>query len=112
MSDLSTAIHEASHAVVAVELGLPVTYLSIRPAEDSAGRTHFDINSEGFRKLDDLSCAVVKVAGEIGARIAGGATRPEFNWLAEGGDAEDARQFVARAGGDELDTRRLAALKA
>lgn len=108
----STSWHEASHAVAAAELGLPVTAVSIRPAEDSAGRTHFDINSEGFRKLDDLSCAVIKCACEVGARIAAGARRPEFNWLADHGDAVDARSFVARAGGDELDTRRLVALKA
>ena len=108
----STAYHEASHAVAAAELGLPVTVLSIRPAEDSAGRTHFDINSEGFRRLDDLACTVIKVAGEVGARIAAGAKRPEFNWFSDDGDAVDARSFVARAGGDELDTRRLAALKA
>lgn len=106
------AVHEASHAIAALELGCPVTYVSIRQHEDSSGRTKFDTASEGFSKLDPLTCAVIKCAGEVGQRMAAGATRPEFNWFADGGDAEDARYFVARAGGDELGNRRLAALKA
>jgi hypothetical protein len=101
--------------VAAQELGLPVTYLSIRPVEGEAGRTKFDTGSEGFRKLDDLSCAIIKVAGEIGARMYAGASssaEARFNWFAEGGDAEDARHFIARVDGDELDARALAQLRA
>ena len=33
MTDLSTAYHEASHAIAAKTLGLPLVYLSIRPRE-------------------------------------------------------------------------------
>jgi hypothetical protein len=40
------------------------------------------------------------------------ATDPLFNWFEEGGDAEDARHFIASLGGDELGNRRLATLKA
>jgi hypothetical protein len=112
MTDLSTAYHEASHAVAAFESGLPVTYLSIRPHEDSAGRTKFDTHSEALAGLDDFSCAIIKVAGEIGARIATGSTERKFNWFAEGGDAEDARNFIARLGGDELDARHWAVVRA
>jgi hypothetical protein len=112
MTDLSTAYHEASHAVAAQALGLPVTYLSIRPDEGEAGRTRFQTDSEGFAKLDDFSCAIIKVAGEIGERMATGDTSRRFNWLAEGGDAEDARSFIARAGDDELGNRQLATLRA
>ena len=111
MADLSTAYHEASHAVAAQALGLPVTYLSIRPDEGEAGRTRFQTDSEGFAKLDDFSCAIIKVAGEVGARMAAGATtssEARFNWLSEGGDAEDARHFIAQVEGDELDARHFA----
>jgi hypothetical protein len=101
MTNLSTAYHEASHAVAAYERGVPVIYLSIRPAEGEAGRTRFDVDSEAFGKLDALSCAVIKVAGEVGARMAAGArtsTEARFNWLdddGDGSDAEDARHFIA-----------------
>jgi hypothetical protein len=99
-------------AVAAFGRGLPVTYLSIRPHEDDAGRTAFDTQSEGFQKLEPFDCAIIKVAGEIGERMATGDTSRRFNWLAEGGDAEDARHFIARAGDDELGNRQLATLRA
>jgi hypothetical protein len=113
--DTSTAYHEAAHAVAAQTLGLPVTYLSIRPDEGESGRTRFDTRSEGFAKLDDFSCAIIKVAGEVGARMAAGATtssQARFNWFAEGGDAEDARHFIANVDGEEHDKRALAELRA
>jgi hypothetical protein len=112
MSDYSTCIHEASHAVTAQALGLPITYLSIRPHEDDAGRVRFDTASQGFANLDDFSCAIIKVAGEIGERIHAGENRPIFNFLSEGGDAEDARHFIERVGGDELDARHWAVVRA
>jgi hypothetical protein len=112
MTDTSTAYHEASHAVAAYYFGLPVTYLSVRPAEGEAGRTRFDTTSEGFAKLDDFSCAIIKVAGEIGERMATGDTSRKFNWFSEDQDAEDARNFIARAGEDELGNRQLAQLRA
>jgi len=112
MTDLSTAYHEAAHAVAALELGLPVMYLSIRPAEGEAGRTRFDTKSEGFQKLDAFTCAIIKVAGEVGERMAAGATSAQFNWFAEGGDAEDARHFIASLDGDELDARHWATFRA
>jgi hypothetical protein len=118
MTDLSTAYHEASHAVAAFERGLPVIYLSIRPAEGEAGRTRFDGDSEAFGKLDPLSCAIIKIAGEVGARMAAGAntsTEARFNWFADdgdGSDAEDARHFIAQAGEDELGNRQLATFRA
>jgi hypothetical protein len=104
--------------VAAYERGVPVIYLSIRPAEGEAGRTRFDVDSEAFGKLDALSCAVIKVAGEVGARMAAGArtsTEARFNWLADdgdGSDAEDARHFIAQTGDDELGNRQLATLRA
>jgi len=63
--------------------------------------------------LDAFSCALVKVAGEVGERMAAGATStsPLFNRFAEGGDAEDARHFIASLGGDELDSRRWAVVR-
>jgi hypothetical protein len=115
MSDGSTSYHEASHSVVAHYFGLPTVYLTVRTAEGEAGRTRFDTHSEGFAKLDDFSCAIIKVAGEIGARIAAGATtssEARFNWFSEGGDAEDARYFIAQVDGDEHDKRALAQLRA
>jgi hypothetical protein len=112
MTNLSTAFHEASHSVAAFDRGLPVTYLSIRPHEDHAGRTKFDPDSEGFQKLVPFDCAIVKVAGEIGARMATGDTSRKFNWLSEGGDAEDARHFIAQLDGDEMNNRRWAVVRA
>jgi hypothetical protein len=112
MTDLSTAYHEASHAVAAQTLGLPLVYLSIRPREDSSGRARFDTATEGFEKLGDFECAIIKVAGEIGSRMAEGETRPIFNLLSEGGDAEDAINFIERVGGDELDARHWAVVRA
>jgi hypothetical protein len=108
----STVWHEASHAIAARALGLPITYLSIRPHEGEAGRVRFDTATEGFAKLDDFSCAIIKVSGEVGARMADGATQAQFNWFAEGGDAEDARSFIGRVAGDELDNRHWATFRA
>lgn len=116
MSDesTSTAYHEASHAVVAHDLGLPTVYLSIRPAEGESGRTKFDTDRGLPENLGDFEAAIIKIAGEVGARMANGAisTDPLFNWFAEGGDAEDARSFIARLEGDELETRHWAQLRA
>jgi hypothetical protein len=115
MTDLSTAYHEASHAVAAQTLGLLVTYLTIRPHPDSAGRTKFDTDTEGFQRLDDFECAIIKVAGEVGARMATGATtikEAPFNWFSDDEDAEHARRFIASLGGDELDVRNWAVVRA
>jgi len=109
---MSTSIHESSQAIVARALGLPLVYLSIRPAEGESGRARFDTSSEGFGKLDDFECSIVKVSGEVGERMADGSTKPTFNWLSEGGDAEDARNFISRCEGDELSNRALATLRA
>jgi Escherichia/Staphylococcus phage prohead protease len=100
-----TAYHEASHAVAAVELGVPVFHVSIRGGEDSAGRTSFSFTRQTLETVGDYECAVVKVCGEVGERIAAGETRGRFNWLEEGGDAEDARSFVSRLGVDDLNAR-------
>jgi hypothetical protein len=112
MTNLSTAYHEAAHSVAAFDRGLPVTYLSIRPHEDHAGRTAFDTRSEGFQKLEPFDCAIIKVAGEVGARMATGETSRKFNWLSEDEDAEDARHFIAQLDGDELNNRHWAVVRA
>lgn len=46
VSDFAVAHHEASHAVAAHTLGIPVTYLSTRKTEDSIGRCKTDPNTE------------------------------------------------------------------
>jgi hypothetical protein len=46
MTDLSTAYHEAAHAVAAFNLGLPTVYLTIRSKADGNGRTAFDTNTK------------------------------------------------------------------
>jgi hypothetical protein len=117
MSDesTSTAYHEASHAVAAQSFGLPVTYLTIRPHPDSAGRTKFDTDRGLPENLGDFEAAIIKVAGEVGARMAAGATtirEARFNWFADDEDAEHARGFIARLGGDELDARNWAVVRA
>jgi len=112
MSGESTSYHEASHAVAAVTLGLPVRYASIRPDGDEAGRAKFDTSSEGFQNLGPFECAIVKISGEVGERMLGGSTERRFNWFAEGEDAEDARHFIEQLGGDELDARHWAVVRA
>ena len=117
MSDesTSTAFHEASHCVVAHELGLGTVYVSIRPTEGESGRTKFDADRGLPENLGDFEAAIIKIAGEVGERIYAGATtssEARFNWFAEGGDAEDARHFIAKVGGDELEARALAQLRA
>jgi uncharacterized protein len=112
MTNLSTAYHEASHCVAALELGCPITYVSIRPHEDSAGRARFATDSEAFRDLDDLTCAIIKIAGEVGARMSAGATQGQFNWFSDDEDAEHARHFIASMEGDELGNRHWAVVRA
>ena len=58
---------------------------------------------------------LIKISGEIGEKIWAGATsstEARFNWFTEGGDAEDARSFLSRVEGDELELRALAQLRA
>jgi len=106
MTDTSTAYHEAAHAVAAFNLGLPVVYLTTQPHEDDNGRTTFDTASEGFQKLDALSCAIIKMAGECAERQLAGEVLPKFNWLSDDDDAEDARAFAAQMDvGDEFQNR-------
>lgn len=115
MTDLSsTAVHEAAHTVAAVALGCPVTHVSIRPDADESGRTKFATDSEALRNLDDFSCAIIKISGEVGERMLRGATAKSitFNWFSDSADAEDARHFVAQGPGDELAARHWAVVRA
>jgi hypothetical protein len=83
----STAYHEAAHSVAAQTLGLPVTYLSIRPHEDEAGRTRFEERSEGFEKLLRLqncrkasptSTRRTSPSGDTRGRAGGSAPTPPY----------------------------------
>lgn len=109
----STAIHEAGHAVAAWTFDVEMRLVSIRETDGRAGAVHF--NPSGFE--DDVTCAVVLVAGEIAQRIASGCRGGEdrFNWLNPDGsgdcDAEKARWFTDGTP-DPLLTRRLVDLKA
>jgi hypothetical protein len=105
-----SSYHEAAHAVAAYNLGLPVVYLTTRAHEEDNGRTAFDTRSEGFQKLDALSCAIIKMAGECAERQLAGEVLPKFNWLGESPDADDARAFAAQMDvGDEFQNRDWAA---
>jgi hypothetical protein len=104
-----SSYHEAAHAVAAFNLGLPVVYLTTRAHEEDNGRTVFDTRSEGFQKLDALSCAIIKMAGEVAERQLAGEVLPKFNWLSDDDDAEDARHFAAQMDvGDEFQNREWA----
>jgi hypothetical protein len=101
-----SSYHEAAHAVCAYHLGLPVVYLTTRAHEEDNGRTVFDTRSEGLQRLDALSCAIIKMAGEIAERQLAGEVLPKYNWFGESPDAEDARHFAAQMDvGDEFQNR-------
>jgi len=101
-----SSYHEAAHAVAAFNLGLPVVYLTTRAHEGDDGRTVFDTASEGLQNLDALSCAIIKMAGEVAERQLAGEVLPKYNWFGESPDAEDARAFAAQMDvGDEFQNR-------
>src|SRR5215211_7116487 len=115
MTDQRLAYHEASHCVAAVALGLPVTYVSVRPHGDSDGRARFDIDSEALGKLDALSCAIIQRGGRsrrADARrcdlVGGGAVQ-----LADRGwRCRRCAPLIAQMDGDELDNRHWATVRA
>jgi hypothetical protein len=56
--------------------------------------------------LDALSCAIIKMSGEIAERQLAGEVLPKYNWFGESDDADSARHFAARMDvGDEFENR-------
>jgi hypothetical protein len=108
MSEFAPSYHEAGHAVAAQYFGLGMTHVSIRAAEDSLGRCSI----QNGHTVDDLTAAVVMLAGQVAERMALGKD-PRPNWfLDDDHDMDSARLFVQRACKDELEGRQLAQLKA
>ena len=100
---VTTAWHEAGHAVAALMLGARFSSASIRPGRDTEGRVH------GIRGTGDLAF-VIDAAGQIAERLRAW-TLPDDDRLREWlpawrGDGGDARRFRAairpRFGDDEF----------
>ncbi|HWG62424.1 MAG TPA: hypothetical protein VG253_12000 [Streptosporangiaceae bacterium] len=101
---VTTAWHEAGHAVAAISLGAPFSSASIHYSRDDAGRVH------GIRATADLAF-VIDAAGQIAERLMTWSMleRDEDlrawlpTWKADGGDARRFRRSLApRFGRDEL----------
>jgi hypothetical protein len=102
-ASVSTAWHEAGHAVAALTVGARFSSASIRPGRDTEGRVH------GIQGTGDLAF-VVDAAGQIAERLMAW-TLPGDDQLREWlptwkGDGGDARRFRAairpRFGTDEF----------
>ena len=100
---VTTAWHEAGHAVAALAVGARFSSASIHPGRDTEGRVH------GIQGTGDLAF-VVDAAGQIAERLRAW-TLPDDDrlreWLASWrGDGGDARRFRAairpRFGDDEF----------
>lgn len=112
MKPTDAAYHESGHGLVAYALKVPIRLLSIRPGEGESGRTRLDPSAVG----DDMSGAMILVAGELAERRALGHA-DKFNWFADSHDASHARDcadHIAADGGcegDVLEVRRFIELK-
>ena len=104
---MTTAHHEAGHAVMAWVHSVPIRWATIRATKDHAGCNRF---AEIMDDILDVDFAAILVAGEIAERIYSfGEVR--FNWFAESTDAEKARWFCDQTE-DPLGSRRAAEIKA
>lgn len=63
---MTTAYHEAGHAVMAWVHSVPIRLVSIRPTEEHAGCNRFD---EIMEDIHDVNLAAIFVAGDIADRI-------------------------------------------
>lgn len=92
-----TAVHEASHAVAAIVLGIPIISVSIDADTPHLYRGHY----RPPRGVDGLQAmCIVCLAGPIGEQLLCGP-------ISEGGDQIDydmAREYLAMAGCDLLQT--------
>jgi hypothetical protein len=101
---VTTAWHEAGHAVAALAVGARFSSASIHHGRDSEGRVH------GIRGASDQAF-VIDAAGQIAERLMGW-TMPESDddlrawlpaWKGDGGDARHFRRTLGpRFGNDEL----------
>jgi hypothetical protein len=101
---VSTAWHEAGHAVAALAVGARFTSASIHHGRDSAGRVH------GIQGTGELAF-VVDAAGQIAERLMDWTMLEDDDelrawlptWKSDGGDARRFRRTIgARFGNDEF----------
>ena len=102
--DEATAYHEAGHAVMALLLGRPVAFVSIRPARERLGMCEF--GKAPYRPAEDwvereMLISLAGIAAE--ARLTGA-----YDWLAGARDQIYAEGLALdRAGGDAKRAQRL-----
>ena len=98
--DFAPSFHEAGHAVAANTHSLEMIHVSIRRTEESLGRCSI----QGGNAVDDHKAAVIMIAGHIAERMALGRENVYPNWyLDDDYDMDTARDFIARAWGDEVE---------
>ena len=97
--DFAPSYHEAGHAVAANSHGLGMTHVSIRRTEESLGRCSI----QGGNAVDDHRAAVIMIAGHVAERMAVGRENVYPNWYLDDYDMDTARDFIARAWGDEVE---------
>jgi hypothetical protein len=108
MSLFAPSWHESGHALATTYFGLSMQHVSIRATKNSLGRCTI----QNGHTVDDLTAAVVMVAGHVAERMARG-DDPRPNWfLDDDHDMESARIFIQRACDDELAGRQLVQLRA
>jgi hypothetical protein len=109
MTDISTAHHDAGHALLAFLNDIGPRSVSIEATERHAGIAKLSPHTG----LDDITCAAVLIAGELAEQKAVGRTL-RFNWLRDDGpnsDASKARWYTDRLP-EPLFARRAAGVKA
>jgi hypothetical protein len=90
-SEHQLAVHEASHAIVALRWGLEVASVSIVSSGNSAGRCSFGARSPDVGAARSAS---IKLAGTVGEQMAVG-RKPLVNWLSDDEDIADANALLA-----------------
>lgn len=98
--DFAPSYHEAGHAAAANSHGLGMIHVSIRRTEESLGRCTI----QGGNAVDDHKAAIIMIAGHVAERMALGRENVYPNWyLDHDYDMDTARDFIARAWGDEVE---------
>ena len=102
-ADESTAYHEAGHAVMALALGRPVAWVSVRPGREFLGTCHF--GKAVFRPSEDAleREALIALAGPAAeAHLTG-----EYAWDAGARDQTYAESLALQRAGGARQAQRL-----
>lgn len=101
--DITTAYHEAGHAVVALALGRPIQQVSIAPETKRLG--HCEIKKGSFRpSADALETAMLILLGGMAAEAK---HRGTYSRVGAGQDLRDVRELAELRAGGEKQVERL-----